>query len=273
MSEMVIIKQLVKENFMKSQFTPLPQFSIKLYLNLFLILVCSFYFIGCDTGNNPVDQLPIPTVASNDPAIVPTARDAAWIIRHETQLVASLENDAKIIFIGDSITDLWDDVGIASWNELQSRYNNIINLGVSGDQTQHVLWRLTHGEFPNGINPENVVLMIGTNNSGGNFLPESVAAGIGEIIKTINRVSPSTKITLLSIFPRGAAINANRIINTYVNNIIKTYDGHLNVSYYDFGPYFMEENGDLKDGLFTDGLHLNAAGFAVWKDALIEILG
>jgi lysophospholipase L1-like esterase len=225
-------------------------------------------------GTNTIDYLPMPIVARNNPTIVPTARDAGWIVRHETQLAAGLKNNAKIIFIGDSITDNWDSDGIASWRELQNRYKNIINLGVGGDQTQHVLWRLTYGEFPDGINPENVVLMIGTNNSGGNFLPEAVAAGIGEIIKIINRVSPSTKITLLSIFPRGAAINANRIINTYVNNIIKTYDGHLNVSYYDFGPYFMEENGDLKSGLFnSDNLHLTAAGYAVWKDALIEIFG
>jgi hypothetical protein len=36
-------------------------------------------------------------------------------------------------------------------------------LGISGDQTMHLLWRLQNGEGPAGLNPTSITLMIGTN--------------------------------------------------------------------------------------------------------------
>ncbi|GHV91877.1 hypothetical protein AGMMS50268_23800 [Spirochaetia bacterium] len=251
-----------------------PPFRVKLYQKLFFILVCSIGFIGCDTGSGGgEDFLPIPIVDRDDPAIVPIAKIDSWWVERHTNRINNVINNQKMILIGDSITHYWE--GTEAWDILNTKYNNkITNLGFGADQTQHVIWRLINGEFPVGINPEYVVLMIGTNVSSGDQ-PASVAAGIGEIIKIINSASPSTKIILLSIFPRGTDNNnARRIFNNSVNNIIKTYNGHLNVMYYDIGQYYMDKNGILTNELYdADLLHLSSLGYILWKNKIIELIG
>ena len=219
---------------------------IRLFMPFFV-----FCFTGCD-----------------DPAIIPIRRyEQWWIDRHNDRI--NIIPNQKLIFIGDSITQGLEETGI--WTALNQRYNKrITNLGFGGDQTQNVIWRLENGEFPIGINPEYVVLMIGTNNQ---HEPKSIAAGIGEIVKIINKNSPLTKIVLLSILPRGSGKDdINTIRNNAVNEIIKKYDRHLRIEYLDIGQYYMDDNGVLKDELFTDGLHLTLAGYNLLMEKIEEII-
>jgi lysophospholipase L1-like esterase len=252
------------------------RYFFKLYLTLF---VFGIGIIGCNdgTGNSIIEiPIPIPTVSSDDPAIVPVSRfDQWWLDRHNDK--NGIIRNQKIIFIGDSITHFWETNelypidGMQAWIELNEKYDNkISNIGFSGDQTQHVIWRLENGEFPVGINPEYVVIMIGTNNR---HEPESIAAGIGKIVKIINVNSSSTKIILLSILPRGTGNNdENTVRNNAVNKIIRKYDGYLNIKYLDIGEYYVNSNGTLKEELFTDRLHLTLAGYNLWKEKIVEII-
>jgi lysophospholipase L1-like esterase len=213
-------------------------------------------------GNGTIDQ-------PNESATVPVSRSDQWWIDRHNNRVNNVINNQKIIFIGDSITHGWEET--ETWATLNQEYNSkITNLGFSGDQTQHVIWRLENGEFPSGINPEYVVIMIGTNNR---HEPESIAAGIGEIVKIINTRSHSTEIILLSILPRGSGNNdENTVRNNTVNEIIKEYNGYLNIKYLNIGQYYVDNNGALKEELFTDGLHLTLAGYNLWKEKLMEII-
>jgi lysophospholipase L1-like esterase len=99
------------------------------------------------------EEIPIPVVSLNDPAIIPISRyEHWWIDRHDTRK-NNLQYNQKIIFIGDSITQGWEET--EAWEDLNKKFGNkITNLGFAGDQTQHVIWRLENGEFPAGINPE-----------------------------------------------------------------------------------------------------------------------
>src|SRR5205807_491305 len=87
------------------------------------------------------------------------------------------------------------------WKETFGPYN-AYNIGIGGDQTQHVLWRLDNGEL-DGINPNPKVamIMIGTNNLG-NRDDEAIAAGVTKIVQEVHEKLPQTKILLLGIFPR-----------------------------------------------------------------------
>ena len=104
--------------------------------------------------------------------------------------------------------------------------------------------------------------------------PESIAAGIGIIVKLINAKSPSSKIILLSILPRGSGLyDENTIRNNAVNEIIKKYHGYLKIRYLDLGQYFINRNGKLKEELFLpDYLHLSMSGYNLWKDKIMEII-
>jgi lysophospholipase L1-like esterase len=238
---------------------------------VFIWLGLSYVLYSCDTGTtiNKQNEIPIPIVFPDDAAIVPVGRSEQWWMDRHNARTNVIQNQ-KIILIGDSITHSWE--GTDAWIALNQKYNNkITNLGFSGDQTQHVIWRLENGEFPIGINPEYVVIMIGTNNR---HEPKSIAAWIGKIIKTISTNSPATKILLLSILPRGSGNNdENTIRNNSVNEIIINYGGgYLRVKYLNIGQYYVNNNGTLKEELFTDRLHLTSAGYNLWKEKLIEII-
>ena len=101
------------------------------------------------------------------------------------------QGKVDLLMIGDSITHGWEGAGKEVWQKFYAK-RNAVNLGISGDQTQHVLWRLENGNL-DGIQPKLAVLMIGTNNAaGGN--PQEIAAGVRAIVERLRAKLPQTKI-------------------------------------------------------------------------------
>jgi lysophospholipase L1-like esterase len=257
-----------------------------------LLAVCVVYaalFTACETETGPSlenggslpDRLPIPDVPANISENKPIPRSDGgsgwWNNYHQIKITQAGQGGYDVVFIGDSITDYWLTDGAASWQEVNNSVN-ALNLGVGGDLTSMVIWRLLNGEFPESLKPEYAVLMIGTNHGSHvqNNLstPENIAAGIGRIIEIINNKSPGTKVILLSVLPREANNqNLRWKINDWINNIIKTYDGHCGVTYFDLGQYYANSDGTLNMELFKDDkLHLSLAGYNLWWEKLQEIL-
>ena len=129
--------------------------------------------------------------------------DNGWQQRQDSMnaIVDSAGASAEVVFIGDSITQGWEGAGKKEW-EKRFAPMNAVNLGFSGDRTQHVLWRLDEGREMAGYVPKAAMIMIGTNNSGNNSA-EQIADGIEAIVKLIRRKHPKTQILLLAVFPRG----------------------------------------------------------------------
>ena len=212
--------------------------------------------------------------AAND-AIKPVPRDGNWMKRHESFNERVKQGNVDLLLIGDSITQGWEGAGKNVWAKHYAP-RNAVNLGIGGDRTQHVLWRLDNGNVE-GISPKAAVLMIGTNNSGTNSSVQ-IAEGVEAIVKKLRTKLPKTKILVLAIFPRGADVNdPKRKVNVGANLAIrKLADGEM-VHYLDIGDKFLNDDGTLSKEVMPDLLHLNEKSYTTWAEAiepkLKELLG
>ncbi|MFP6739283.1 MAG: GDSL family lipase, partial [Planctomycetota bacterium] len=88
-------------------------------------------------------------------AITPVPRGGGWMNRHKNYNARVAKGSADLLFIGDSITQAWESVGRRVWMKHYGK-RNAVNLVVSGDRTEHVLWRLDNGNIK-GISPKAAV--------------------------------------------------------------------------------------------------------------------
>jgi lysophospholipase L1-like esterase len=201
-------------------------------------------------------------------AVMPKEKDPR---RHQGFLADIKKMNGKIdlVFLGDSITDAWRNKGGRGGRDVWDQHFaplHALNLGIGGDRTQHVLWRIQHGELE-GYEPKAFVIMIGTNNMGSNT-PEEIAAGNKAIIDEINKQHPKAKILLLGIFPRShKASDPIRAKVKMTNELLSKFDGK-NVKYLDIGDKFLDKDGTLTKEIMPDYLHLSAKGFTIWAEAI-----
>ena len=209
---------------------------------------------------------PAGPVTAHD-AVTPASRGGGWLERHESMNERVRKGGVDLVFIGDSITHGWEGAGKESWAEFYGD-RNAVNLGISGDRTQHVLWRLENGNLE-GIAPSVAVVMIGTNNSNGedNSVNE-IAEGVTAVVAKLRSALPSTRVLLLDIFPRGVEPNAQRGKILQVNQLLHRLDDGVFVHCLDIGHRFLEPDGTLAKPIMPDALHLSPAGYRIWAEAI-----
>lgn len=231
---------------------------------LIAAMVLSMFLCGCAV-KEPVKEYHI--TQGSHLAVKPFPRDFEpwWMQRHQAVLDRIRQGNVDIIMIGDSITQGWEINGKNVWNKYyQSR--NAVNLGFNGDGTQHVLWRLQNGEIE-GISPCLAVVMIGTNNSGSSNGRE-IADGIILICQELRRKLPSTKILLLSIFPRDDADSNSRLINAQASLIVSNIADNRWIYYLDINSYFLDAKAELPKEMMPDKLHPNENGYQIWAQSM-----
>jgi beta-glucosidase len=208
------------------------------------------------------------TWAKDQPStLVPVPRDGGWMSRHESFNKRVKEGNVDLIFIGDSITQGWEGAGKDAWAKHYGK-RNAVNLGIGGDRTQHVLWRLDNGNIE-GIAPKAAVLMIGTNNSNGaDNTAEEIGAGIEAIVKKLREKLPQTKVLVLAVFPRGEKPNPQREKNAKASEIASKLADNQNVFFLDIGDKFLTPDGTLAREIMPDFLHLTPKGYEIWAEAV-----
>jgi lysophospholipase L1-like esterase len=200
--------------------------------------------------------------------------------RHESFNEIARKGEAQLVFLGDSITHGWENKGKTVWEQTWAPLK-AANFGIGGDRTEHVLWRIDHGNF-DGIKPKEIVLMIGTNNTGHQGRPQKeldgavyqcsavqTADGIKAILAKLQQKCPEAKILLLAIFPRGADKEDKfRQQNEATNALVKAFADDKKVFFLDVGGKFLDADGTLPKSIMPDQLHPNEKGYQIWSDAI-----
>ncbi len=217
--------------------------------------------------------------AGANTAVEPVPRDEKWMARHAEFVARARQGDIDVLFLGDSITDFWrrGDKGLPVW-EREFGHLKAVNFGISADRTQHVLWRLRHGEAE-GYQPRVVVLLIGTNNTGferdkvtPRNTPAETIAGITAVVDELRSRFPAARILLQAIFPRGEPGDPQRVQIAEINAAIAGLHDGVHVTFIDFGAHFLDDEGRLPSDIMADKLHPDLKGYEIWAEAIREPL-
>ncbi len=218
---------------------------------------------------------PGPIVAAAQPLKAETPapqRDSWWMERHDRTVARIRQGQVDLVFIGDSITQGWEEDGRPVWDRYYAS-RRAVNLGYNSDQTENVLWRLEHGEL-DGLAPKLAIVMIGTNNATmREDPPEYTAAGIKAILTTLRTRLPGTKILLLAIFPRGLTNDDPfRRVNEAVNDRLPAFADQRRVFFLNLNRRFLDGDGRLSAEIMSDALHPSALGYRLWAEGMEETI-
>lgn len=221
--------------------------------------------------------LTLALLVQDQPGASPAPKTGGWLKRHEGFVEEAKKGGFEVLFQGDSITDGWRNGAAKKIWDATFAPMKAANFGISGDRTQHVLWRLQNGEFEGITLPKVVVLMIGTNNIGQKDNPEppaSAIAGVHAILKTIHQKSEMTKVLLVGVFPRSEKPDQPLRAGVKEINagIAKFDDGGKTVKFLDIGEKFLQPDGTLTQEIMPDFLHLSEKGYQIWAGAIQEPL-
>ena len=163
--------------------------------------------------------------------------------------------EETIVFVGDSITRGGD---WAAWFPEV----NAVNLGVEGDTTGDVLLRL--GAIVEA-DPDEVLLLIGTNDLGTRQSVEHLVRNIQSILIELRRELPGTRMLVQSILPRGREFG-ERIQQANIH--LRQFAATVHAQYLDLWPAFAQSDGEINPAYSDDRLHLSAAGYEAWLGEL-----
>jgi len=207
-----------------------------------------------------------PCSAFANSATTPVGKESPnWTKRHEEINAKIARGDVNLLWIGDSIGENWDEQGKATWDKYYAR-RKAANLGIGGDRTEHLLWRLDHGNI-DGIAPKLAIVMMGQNNGSTNTA-EEIAEGVAAIVTKLRAKLPDCKILLLGIFYRGEHPNEEQKRLTRANEIISELEDSKFVFYKNINSIFLNPDGSIPAVLMPDFEHPSPLGHQRWAETI-----
>ena len=171
-----------------------------------------------------------------------------------------------IVFLGDSQTNGCE------WHELLGRAN-VKNRGISSDVIQGFADRVK--PIIDG-RPAKVFILGGVNDVSHNLTPDSIAHAMRNLVRTIRRGTPTTKVYLQSLLPidnsfkRYKAMFGKEQVIVETNKLLKHVAQEEGATWIDLYSAMADpKTGSMKKGLTNDGLHLLGAGYLVWRDVIM----
>ena len=218
------------------------------------------------------EQKLTPKAKTHDHVVArPRDQEPAWLARHREITRASAQaHGNEVLLLGDSLTQGWNLHRPMLAAALGGR--PILNAGIASDRVEHILWRVEHGAVSSQRPPAVVVLMAGINNMG-DTSPVLISDGLRATVAAIKARAPATKILLVAILPSGRSPNhAWRARIAATNTQVRAMASMMGVTFIDPGPAFLDQGGTLSRRISFDGVHLTAAGYGIWAQALRQTL-
>ncbi len=164
-----------------------------------------------------------------------------------------------VLLAGDSITEAW------LWNIDKLPFETS-NHGVSWDTAEGLKARLP---LLLKHSPDHVFILIGTNDVAYNHSADHVAQNVADVIRTLQKEKQDTQIHLQAILPRET--QSMTLVNAY-NSALSSISQDLGVNFIDMKEAFAASDGTLRPDLTEDGLHLNAQGYTLWAEFLMNLV-
>ena len=233
-------------------------------------LLCTLPFAFLALAQTPAAP-PTPATAPDLPAcLVPTPRaDEAGKARQDEVLrrVREATGPVNVVFVGDSITQGWEDAGAATWKRAFEPLG-ALQIGVGGDRTEHVLWRLQQAPLT-ALAPKVVVLMIGTNNAvTGRDSGEVIVRGVHAIVDLLHQQCPQAQVVVLDIPPRGLPMNPLRGLVLQVNQALSQRAWGEHACFVRVADRFVRPDGRIDEAAMPDQLHFSASGYEAWAQGI-----
>ena len=186
-----------------------------------------------------------------------------------SKVAAPAKDEQRVVFMGDSITDSWDDPKYGRFFPGKP----YIDRGISGQTTPQMLLRFRAEVI--ALKPKVVVILAGTNDIAGNTGPMSLEAIEDNLISMAELArSNNISVVLSSVLPISdyEIREGKPIIQSQrrpperikaLNGWMRKYAADNHAIYLDYYSAMVDEKGFLKDELSDDGLHPNKKGYDV----------
>ena len=181
------------------------------------------------------------------------------------------ENEKRIVFMGDSITEEWGNL----YPEFFSG-NYYINRGIGGQTTPQMLIRFKPDAID--LKPYAIIILAGTNDIAGNTGPSTVRMITDNIFSMAElAIAYEIKVILASILPVyqypwvDDVLDPLSVIDS-INRKIKEYVENKGLLYLDYYSSMVDDRKGLKLDFTGDGVHPNEAGYRVMSAIAGEII-
>ena len=249
--------------------------NMKRSITLLILFISALVFTSCCS----VSRLECPSSCKHDSIAAkplsgidePQKGRTFWKARWEAKINQAKADGEKcrIVFLGDSITHFWESKGKEVYDETFPKYHTL-NLGFSGDRTQHTLWIAQESGVFNIVHPDLIVIMIGTNNIGWKeSSPAEAACGIRQILKALRKNAPQAKILLFDVFPCGEKpTDAHRLLVNEINAQLPAMADGKHIFHLSINDKLMDADGTIQKSMMADFLHPGKPGYIIWRDAI-----
>jgi lysophospholipase L1-like esterase len=234
-----------------------------------VVLACVMFGLAAGWGQAPVTASPsAPAVDTDKQIAAMKAKLDDWpqLERYKAAnatLGPVAPDEDRVVFYGDSITDAWGrrpDTGEFFPGK------PYVNRGISGQTTPQMVVRFRQDVI--NLHPRAVVILAGTNDVAGNtgpMTPEMTEDNFRSMVDLAK--ANGIRVIVASILPaadypwKPGMAPAGKIKT--LNAWLAGYALNHSITYLDYYSAMADDNGGMKAGLSSDGVHPNAKWYAI----------